>query len=148
MNSAIAHDIPGDHPEHGDGHHEHEHGQGHDHDGRLRNALRHVFGHSHDSVEQIDDALESDRAGRRALIVSVVGLGVTTIIQAAVVLVSGLVALLGDTVHNLADALTAVPLAIAFALSTPAATVCRHRQHGGNRPWAPPRTSPRGRRTW
>lgn len=113
MNAAHSNDRADRHSEHDQGHPEHRPNRG----GRLRLALGHAFGHSHDSVEQIDDALESDRAGRRALIISVVGLGVTTVIQAAVVLVSGSVALLGDTVHNLADALTAVPLAIAFALS-------------------------------
>ncbi|MFB9831312.1 cation diffusion facilitator family transporter [Actinoallomurus acaciae] len=44
------------------------------------------------------------------------GLGVTTVIQAVVVAISRSVALLGDTLHNAADALTAVPLVIAFVL--------------------------------
>jgi cation diffusion facilitator family transporter len=42
---------------------------------------------------------------------------VTALIQAAVVVLSGSVALLGDTLHNLADALTAVPLLVAFSLA-------------------------------
>jgi cation diffusion facilitator family transporter len=42
--------------------------------------------------------------------------------QAAVVVLSGSVALLGDTLHNVADALTAVPLAVAFLLGRRAAT--------------------------
>ena len=46
-----------------------------------------------------------------------IGLGVTALLQAAVVLVSGSVALLGDTLHNVADALTAVPLLVAFTLA-------------------------------
>ena len=102
------------------------HGHGHPHEhhgptsrwGRLRHVLSDaVGGHSHDTVEQIDDALEADAAGRRALLLSLVGLGVTALIQAAVVMLSGSVALLGDTLHNLADALTAVPLLVAFALA-------------------------------
>ncbi|HEX4979816.1 MAG TPA: cation diffusion facilitator family transporter, partial [Acidimicrobiales bacterium] len=40
----------------------------------------------------------------------------TAALQAGVVVVSGSVALLGDTLHNLADALTAVPLWVAFRL--------------------------------
>jgi cation diffusion facilitator family transporter len=52
----------------------------------------------------------------RALKISLVGLAVTAALQVVVVLVSGSVALLADTVHNFADALTAVPLAIAFWL--------------------------------
>ncbi|MGW6513702.1 cation diffusion facilitator family transporter, partial [Streptomyces niveus] len=39
-----------------------------------------------------------------------------------VVILSGSVALLGDTVHNAADALTALPLAVAFVLGRRAAT--------------------------
>lgn len=58
----------------------------------------------------------------RALWVSLAVLGATALAQAAVVVVSGSVALLGDTVHNAADALTAVPLGIAFVLGRRAAT--------------------------
>jgi cation diffusion facilitator family transporter len=83
---------------------------------------RAVGGHSHDAAEQIDDALEADSAGRRALVISLVGLAVTAAIQAIVVVLSGSVALLGDTLHNLADALTAVPLLVAFTLARRPAT--------------------------
>lgn len=48
--------------------------------------------------------------------VSLLGLGATSLFQLAIVLVSGSVALLADTVHNFSDALTAVPLWIAFLL--------------------------------
>jgi cation diffusion facilitator family transporter len=47
---------------------------------------------------------------------------VTAIAQIAIVVVSGSIALAADTIHNFSDALTAVPLWIAFALSTKAAT--------------------------
>lgn len=49
-------------------------------------------------------------------------LGVTAIAQIVIVTVSGSIALAADTIHNFSDALTAVPLWIAFALSTKAAT--------------------------
>jgi cation diffusion facilitator family transporter len=100
----------------------------HDHDhtgllGRLWHAVSEIFGaHSHDSAEQVDAALEADALGRRALVVSLVGLAVTAAFQAAVFVWSGSVALLGDTMHNVADALTAVPLLIAFALARRPAT--------------------------
>jgi cation diffusion facilitator family transporter len=74
-------------------------------------------GNSHDAADQIDDALEANAAGRRALGISLIGLGVTTVLQAVVVALSGSVALLGDTLHNVADALTAVPLLVAFRLA-------------------------------
>ena len=54
--------------------------------------------------------------------ISLVGLGVTALFQLVIVLVSGSVALLADTVHNFSDALTAVPLWIAFLLGRRAAT--------------------------
>jgi cation diffusion facilitator family transporter len=53
---------------------------------------------------------------------SLVGLGATAVLQLAVVLVSGSVALLADTIHNFSDALTAIPLWIAFVLGSRAAT--------------------------
>ena len=78
--------------------------------------------HSHDSADQVDETLEADADGRRALLLSLLILAVTAAIQAAVVLLSGSVALLGDTLHNVADALTAVPLLIAFRLARRPAT--------------------------
>ena len=95
--------------------HEHPHG--------LRHRGAHTFGHllgaghSHDPADQIDDALEANAAGRRALWISLAILVATAMLQAVVVLWSGSVALLGDTLHNVADALTAVPLLFAFALA-------------------------------
>ncbi len=74
-------------------------------------------GHSHDSADQVDDALEANAAGRRALWISLGALGLTAGIQGVIVSVTGSVALLGDTLHNVADALTAVPLLIAFWLA-------------------------------
>ncbi|HEX3811657.1 MAG TPA: cation diffusion facilitator family transporter [Mycobacteriales bacterium] len=105
-------------------HHDHDqpgHAHGHDHGilGTVRNVL---IGHSHDPADQLDDALEADAAGRRALLISLGGLLLTAVLQAIVVVLSGSVALLGDTLHNLADALTAGPLLIAFSLARRPAT--------------------------
>jgi cation diffusion facilitator family transporter len=84
----------------------------------LRHGLAEAFGgHGHDAVDQVDDALEADTAGRRALLISLIGLSITATIQLVVVVLSGSVALLGDTLHNFADALTAVPLLVAFSLA-------------------------------
>jgi cation diffusion facilitator family transporter len=77
-----------------------------------------VFGgHSHDAADQVDAALEADARGRRALWISLAVLAVTAVLQGAVVVLSGSVALLGDTLHNVADALTAIPLLVAFWLA-------------------------------
>ena len=86
---------------------------------RLRHA---VTPHSHDSADKTDAALESSREGLRALWISLAALGITAALQAVIVVFSGSVALLGDTLHNVADALTAVPLGIAFVLGRRAAT--------------------------
>ena len=79
--------------------HEHDHDQGgRGWVGRVRHALSEaVGGHSHDAADQLDDVLEADAAGRRALVFSLAGLGLTAAVQAVVVVLSGSVALLGDT---------------------------------------------------
>lgn len=104
--------------------HDHEHGHDHGHDHRgLRAGLRELFvPHSHDASDSIDGALESSAAGIRAVKISLLALAVTAAAQLMIVYVSGSVALLADTIHNFADALTAVPLWVAFALGTKAAT--------------------------
>jgi cation diffusion facilitator family transporter len=79
-------------------------------------------GHSHDPGNSLDDALTSDARGIRALKISLLVLGITAVAQLGVVLVSDSVALLADTIHNFSDALTAIPLWIAFAIGGRAAT--------------------------
>lgn len=112
-----------DHPHLHDHDHPHDHDHDHPHPRGLRGLLHDVFvPHSHDAADAIDDALESDRRGIRALKISLLALGTTALLQLGVVVVSGSVALLADTVHNFSDALTAVPLWIAFALGRRAAT--------------------------
>ncbi len=105
--------------------HSHTHGRGHGHErgGRWGAAVREVFApHSHDAADSVDDALESSEIGIRAVKIGLVALVVTAVAQLAVVAVSGSVALFADTVHNFSDALTAIPLWIAFALGRRAAT--------------------------
>jgi cation diffusion facilitator family transporter len=117
--------------------HDHAHGEGHDahhHHGEQGDAalsmarrsiavVRGLFArHSHDAADSIDTALIASSRGTRALKVSLAGLAVTAALQLVVFAFSGSVALLADTVHNFADALTAVPLGIAFVLGRRAAT--------------------------
>jgi cation diffusion facilitator family transporter len=79
------------------------------------------FGHSHENHHGVDDALESSEAGIKALKLSLAALMLTALFQLVIVAVSGSVALLADTIHNFGDALTALPLWIAFTLSRRAA---------------------------
>ncbi|MGN6325632.1 cation diffusion facilitator family transporter [Pseudolysinimonas sp.] len=104
-------------------HHDHDHDHDHDHPAGLRGLLHDMFvPHSHDAADAIDDAMEASRAGVRALWISLVILLATTAIQAVIAALTSSVALFADTIHNFSDALTAVPLLIAFALGRRAAT--------------------------
>jgi cation diffusion facilitator family transporter len=78
-------------------------------------GFSHAHGHHH-------AALTDSAAGIRSVKISLAALAVTALIQVVIVAISGSVALLADTVHNFSDALTAVPLWIAFALSRRTAT--------------------------
>ncbi|MEV0924740.1 cation diffusion facilitator family transporter [Streptomyces spongiicola] len=124
---------------HGHGHdhgHGHGHGQGQGHSeersggqaqgggaGRVsvRGHHRHHHHHHHHG-ERMDTALEGSAEGLRTLWFSFAVLAATTAVQAVIAALSGSVALLGDTVHNATDALTALPLALAFVLGRRAAT--------------------------
>ena len=92
------------HDEHGDGY---SHDHAHDHPGH------HEHGHSHGLV---DRSILRSREGIKAVLRSLGVLGLTALLQGAIFVVSGSVALLADLIHNVGDALTAVPLGIAFLL--------------------------------
>ncbi|HEY4853875.1 MAG TPA: cation diffusion facilitator family transporter [Streptosporangiaceae bacterium] len=96
--------------------HGHAHAQGPEPPGVLTRLQHRLRPHSHDAADKVDAAMEGSAEGIRVLWVSLGVLAATTVAQAAVVAASGSVALLGDTLHNAADALTAVPLGVAFIL--------------------------------
>lgn len=83
-------------------HHDHAHGHDHGHD------------HSHGIV---DPAIVTSERGLWAVKWSFAALMATAVLQLFVVFLSGSVALLADTIHNFADATTAIPLAVAFLLA-------------------------------
>ncbi len=87
---------------------EHAHAvEGHAH------AHRHGHEHSHGLV---DESIKRSRAGVRAVLIALGVLAVTAVAQTLIFALSGSVALLADLIHNFGDALTAVPLGIAFLL--------------------------------
>lgn len=88
------------------------HGHDHSRDGHGPDGGAH--GHTHGAI---DPSLLSNNRGIWAIKVSFVGLALTAIFQVVVSLLSGSVALLADTIHNLGDAGTAIPLWIAFTLA-------------------------------
>jgi cation diffusion facilitator family transporter len=87
-------------------------GDGHGH--AHHDDHHHAHGHAHGTI---DPSIASTERGIRAVKWSFVILAVTAALQFAIVMASGSVALLADTIHNLGDASTAVPLWIAFTLA-------------------------------
>ena len=79
--------------------HHHDHGDGH--------------GHSHGLI---DPSIVRSRDGVAAVAISLAVLALAAIAQLVVYLASGSVALLADLIHNFGDALTAIPLGVAFLL--------------------------------
>jgi cation diffusion facilitator family transporter len=73
--------------------------------------------HDHDHFGPADAAALASREGTRATWISLALLALTAVLQGGVVAISGSVALLADTIHNFTDALTAIPLLIAFRLA-------------------------------
>jgi cation diffusion facilitator family transporter len=78
-------------------------------DGQPHRAPAHAHGH-------VDPATLRSRQGLVAVATSLALLGVTAAVQGAIFLTTNSVALLADVIHNAGDALTALPLAVAFAL--------------------------------
>ncbi len=79
----------------------------------IARLLRSARGHTH-APNGAEAVLGASNEGLRAVRLSLVGLAATAAVQLAVVAISGSVALLADSVHNIADALTALPLWVAF----------------------------------
>ena len=88
--------------------HAHEHGHSH---GHAHSDGEH--GHSHGLVHA---SIKRSRAGLRAVSLSLTILLLTALAQGAIFVVTSSVALLADLIHNFGDALTALPLGVAFVL--------------------------------
>jgi len=92
--------------DHEDEHEPHEHGH-------ERGPDQHGHGHSHGLT---DRSIVRSRDGVRTVSISLAVLLVAGLVQVVIFVLSGSVALLADLIHNFGDALTAVPLGIAFFL--------------------------------
>lgn len=113
-----AHDHDHEHP------HDHDHEHDHDHSGGVFGLIAQVFhlhGHEHASLAE-DAAFSSNQLGIRTIWVALAALGVTSLLQVGIVALSGSVALLADTAHNIGDTLNSIPLLVAFYLARRAAT--------------------------
>lgn len=81
----------------------------------------HIGGHDHPSLIS-DNAFNVNQEGIRTVWLALLALGTTSIIQIVIVTLSGSVALLADTVHNVGDTLNSIPLLVAFYLARRVAT--------------------------
>jgi len=68
-------------------------------------------GHSHGLI---DPTIKRSREGLRAVGISLAVLGVAAVAQTVIFVATDSIALLADLIHNFGDALTAVPVGIAF----------------------------------
>jgi cation diffusion facilitator family transporter len=90
-------------------------GHAHDHPRGRAHAHRHDRGHDH-SHGLVHESIKRSREGVRAVLLALGILGLAAVVQTLIFALSGSVALLADLIHNFGDALTAVPLGIAFLL--------------------------------
>ncbi len=124
MPSATYELVEGDLHRHGELRHAHPHAGPHEHHSHHRHEHpreghgEHAHGHSHGLV---DESIKRSREGVRAVSLALAILAGTAAVQAVVFALSGSLALLADLIHNGGDALTAVPLGLAFALRSPRA---------------------------
>jgi cation diffusion facilitator family transporter len=130
MSHPHTHNHPGDdhdHDHHAHTHHQHDH-HSHDHSheqGIVRwvKTIFHLHEHSHQHQHlATDPAFAHTNAGIRTVWIALGLLMLTSILQVGIVAISGSVALLADTIHNIGDGLNSVPLLIAFYLARRAAT--------------------------
>lgn len=88
-------------------------------------AIFHLGGHNHSHEEHSHIEIDLKRTNQEAIRtvwLALAALGATTIIQIGIVALSGSVALLADTIHNIGDTLNSIPLLLAFYLARKAAT--------------------------
>jgi cation diffusion facilitator family transporter len=108
--------VKGDLHRHGTLRHAHPHAGPHEHDSHQHphdDHDEHGHGHSHGLV---DESIKRSREGVRAVTFTLGILAATAAVQTLVFAFTGSLALLADLIHNGGDALTAIPLGIAFAL--------------------------------
>ncbi len=105
-----------DQNDHGNHGHSHSHSHGHQYSHQHRYHHHGYEGHSH-VHGAIDPEIAASEQGLWAVKCSLLGLVITAVLQAGVFWLSGSVALLADLIHNIGDALTALPLGVAFLIS-------------------------------
>jgi Co/Zn/Cd efflux system component len=133
------HNHPHDHAHHHD--HDHPHDHAHHHGGGLWGIVRAIFhfhGHGDQRAQQAADLARATETGIRTIWWALAALAITTVLQVFVVWLSGSVALLADTVHNLGDMLNSIPLLSGVDHH---ALNAHHHQHPGEQPTQPVQAS-------
>ena len=119
---------------------DHSHDE-HDDQTTTDNGHSHAHGEHGHSHGLVDRSIVRSREGVKAVSISLAVLGVAAVAQTGVFVLSGSVALLADLIHNFGDALTAVPLGIAFFLRSfrgeKFAGLVRRRSRSSCRPASP-----------
>ena len=92
---------------------QHAPGKGHGHSHDDAHSHGHGHGHTHGLIER---SIVRSRDGLKTVGISLAVLLVTSLLQGAIFVATGSVALLADLIHNFGDALTAIPLGIAFIM--------------------------------
>jgi cation diffusion facilitator family transporter len=97
------------------------HAHDHDHGRRLAHGRDHHDGHGRDlghdhSHGLVHESVKRSREGIRVVLTALAILGAAAVAQTLIFALSGSVALLADLIHNFGDALTAVPIGVAFLL--------------------------------
>ncbi len=96
---------------------DHLHSHSHELHSGILSWINKKLGHSHHIADKVDTAMESNERGIHTLKITLVILTITALFQLGIVILSGSVALLADTIHNFADATTSLPLWVAFSLA-------------------------------
>jgi len=100
---------------------DHEHAEGHTHNDHDHHHGHGEHRHSHGLI---DGSIKRSREGVRAVSIALGVLGLAAIFQVLIFTASGSIALLADLIHNGGDALTAIPLGIAFMMRSERAEAC------------------------
>jgi len=101
--------LEGERHRHGDQIHSHPHGGPHTHEPQASGPAGHTHG-------LLDPSIKRSQAGVRAVLLSLLVLGVTALVQVALFASTASIALLADLIHNFGDAATAIPVGIAFLM--------------------------------
>jgi cation diffusion facilitator family transporter len=105
--------LGGERHRHGDLIHSHPHAGPHAHGRQERAGARSEAGHTHGLL---DPSVKRSRAGVRAVLLSLLVLGLAALAQVAIFTMTGSIALLADLIHNFGDAATAIPVGAAFLM--------------------------------